>query len=155
MLHLTWCRCAGREGTTAADRSGSFVFWLRHSTGDGSPVAAGPDGEPVRGPRRINTVPAGVREFLTHGTTLGAVPTFVLSQLYEIADGRDLPVQVRGERSHLRYRAKARHRAAEPHGPVGRASDEEVLAPLRVCHPARDRFILLWPGPGVARRPYP
>ncbi|MEU4496004.1 tyrosine-type recombinase/integrase [Streptomyces sp. NPDC023998] len=49
----------------------------------------------------------------------------------------------RGEGSHLRYYAKARHRAAEPQEPVGRASDEEVLALLRACRSARDRFIVL------------
>ncbi|MCZ9339359.1 site-specific integrase, partial [Streptomyces sp. TRM76130] len=86
---------------------------------------------------------AGVREFLAHATTLGTVPTFVLSQLYEVADDRDLPMQARGEGSGLRYYAKARHRAAEPDEPVGRASDEEVLALLRACRSARDRFIVL------------
>ncbi|MES9501913.1 tyrosine-type recombinase/integrase [Streptomyces koyangensis] len=142
-LYLTWCGCTGRDWTTAAGRLGSFMFWLRHSTGDGTPVVAGPGSEPVRGPRRINTVLAGVREFLAHATTLGTVPTFVLSQLYEVADDRDLPVQARGEGSGLRYYAKARHRAAEPHEPVGRASDEDVLALLRACRSARDRFIVL------------
>ncbi|WLQ46433.1 hypothetical protein P8A21_02475 [Streptomyces poriferorum] len=71
------------------------------------------------------------------------MPMFVLSQLYEVADDRDLPVQARGEGSHLRYYAKARHRAAEPQEPVGRASDEDVLALLRACRSARDRFIVL------------
>ncbi|MFP1627744.1 tyrosine-type recombinase/integrase [Streptomyces sp. 5K101] len=68
---------------------------------------------------------------------------FVLSQLYEIADDRDLPPDARGEGSGLRYFAKARHRAAEPDEPVDRASDEEVLALLRACRNARDRFIVL------------
>jgi integrase len=137
VLYLTWCRCTGRDWTTAAGQLGSFTFWLQHSTGDGSPVVAGPGSEPVRGPRRINTVLVGVREFLTHGTTLGTVPTFVLSQLYEVAEERDVPVQDRGERSHLRYYSN------EPHEPVGHASDEEILALLRVCRSAQDRFIVL------------
>ncbi|MEV7244479.1 hypothetical protein AB0N92_24990 [Streptomyces sp. NPDC093248] len=29
-LYLTWCRCTGRDWTTAAGRLGSFMFWLRH-----------------------------------------------------------------------------------------------------------------------------
>ncbi|MCZ9343664.1 site-specific integrase, partial [Streptomyces sp. TRM76130] len=74
-LYLTWCGCTGRDWTTAAGRLGSFMFWLRYSPGDGTPVAAGPGSEPVRGPRRIDTVLAGVREFLAHATTLGTVPT--------------------------------------------------------------------------------
>ncbi|WP_330334827.1 tyrosine-type recombinase/integrase [Streptomyces sp. NBC_00536] len=86
---------------------------------------------------------AGVREFLAHGTTLGTVPMFALSQLYEIADDRDLPPEARSEGSGLRYFAKARHRAAEPNEPVGRATDEEALALLRACRSARDRFIVL------------
>ncbi|MEV7244480.1 hypothetical protein AB0N92_24995 [Streptomyces sp. NPDC093248] len=106
-------------------------------------MVAGPGSEPVRGPRRINTVLAGVREFLGHGTTSGTVPMFVLSQLYKIADDRDLPPEARGKGSGLRYFAKARHRAAEPDEPVGRATDEEVLALLRACRNARDRFIVL------------
>lgn len=142
-LYLTWCQCTGRDWTTAAGRLGSFMFWLRHSPGNDREVVAGPGSEPVRGPRRINTVLAGVREFLAHGTTLGTVPMFVLSQLYEIADDRDLPPEARGEGSGLRYFAKARHRAAEPDEPVGRATDEEVLALLRACCNARDRFIVL------------
>ncbi|MEU2771303.1 hypothetical protein ABZ628_32025 [Streptomyces diastaticus] len=30
VLYLTWCRCTGRDWTTAAGRLGSFMFWLRH-----------------------------------------------------------------------------------------------------------------------------
>ncbi|QES56904.1 recombinase XerD [Streptomyces venezuelae] len=142
-LYLTWCGSTRQDWTTAAGRLGTFMFWLRHSPGDGTAAVARAGSEPVRGPRRINTVLAGVREFLAHGTTLGTVPAFVLSQLYEIADERDLPPQARGEGHGLRYVAKARHRASEPDEPVGRASDEEVLALLRACHSARDRFIVL------------
>ncbi|MFF9765148.1 hypothetical protein ACF1GT_00675 [Streptomyces sp. NPDC014636] len=90
-LYLTWCQRTGRDWTTAGGRLGSFMFWLRHAPADSSTVVAGPGSEPVRGPRRTNTVLAGVREFLAHGTSLGTVPMFVLSQLYEIADDRDLP----------------------------------------------------------------
>lgn len=142
-LYLTWCRCTKRDWTTAAGRLGSFMFWLQYSRGDGGPVVAGPGSAPVRGPRRINTVLAGVREFLAHGASLGTVPMTVLSQLYEIADERDLPPEARGEGSGLRYFAKARHRAPEPDEPVDRAADEEVLALLRACRSARDRFIVL------------
>ncbi|MFB6989534.1 hypothetical protein [Streptomyces sp. NPDC056304] len=158
-LCLTWCGCTGRNWT-AAGRLGSFMFWLRHSPGDGTPVVAGPGSEPVRGPRRISTALAGVHEFLAHATTLGTVPTFVLSQLYEVADDRDLPVQAHGEDSGLRYYAKARYRAAEPGESVGRASDEDVLALLRACRSARRCGLKWFRGgvvgcwPGVDRR-YP
>lgn len=114
--------------------------------------SAGPEPETSRTHLDAVTAPAdgttrpGVEQGLIalgFDTTLGTVPMFVLSQLYEIADDRDLPPEARGEGSGLRYFAKARHRAAEPDEPVGRATDEEVLALLRACRNARDRFIVL------------
>jgi integrase/recombinase XerD len=67
----------------------------------------------------------------------------VLSQLYRISDGRNLPSEVRGEGGDLRYWAKPRHRLQEPDEPVDNATDQEVLALLRACRSARDRLIIL------------
>ncbi|MEV6146067.1 hypothetical protein [Streptomyces sp. NPDC051992] len=49
--------------------------------------------------------------------------------LYEMADHRDLPVEVRGEAVGPGYYARARHRAAVPDEPVDRVSDEERFWP--------------------------
>src|SRR5690349_12832140 len=68
-LYLVWCGLTGLDWRTASDRLGSFVLWLRHTPApgrdrDGGVVVAGPGAREVRGPRRINTVLAGVRGFL-------------------------------------------------------------------------------------------
>ncbi|MEE1806913.1 hypothetical protein [Streptomyces sp. BE133] len=142
-LYLTWCGRTGRDWRETAGRLGSFMFWLRHARLDEDTVEAGPGHRPVRGPRRVNTVLAGVREFLKYQVAVGNAPTALLSMLYEVADDRDLPAELRGETNGLRYYAKARHRAAVPDEPVDRASDAEVLALLRACRSARDRLIVL------------
>src|SRR5260370_856985 len=54
-----------------------------------------------------------------------------------------LPAEVRGDRAGLRLRSRPRHRLWEPERVVDAASDEEVLALLRACRNARDRFIVL------------
>ena len=41
------------------------------------------------------------------------------------------------------WRMRARHRVHEPQAPAGRASDEQIVALLRACLPARDRLIVL------------
>jgi site-specific recombinase XerD len=141
-LYLTWCARTNKDWRETG-RLGSFMFWLRYARLDEDAVVAGPGHPPVRGPRRVNTILAGVREFLKHQVAVGNAPAAVLSMLYEVADDRDLPAELRGEGSGLRYYAKARHRAAMPDGPVDRASDAEVLALLRACRTARDRLIVL------------
>ncbi|MFJ7998158.1 tyrosine-type recombinase/integrase [Streptomyces sp. NPDC096310] len=142
-LFLTWCARSGLHWRECVGRLGSFMFWLRYARLDGDPVVPGPGQQPVRGPRRVNTVLAGVREFLKHQVAVGNAPVAVLGMLYEVADDRDLPVEVRGEASGPRYYARARHRAAVPDAPVDRASDDEVVALLRACRTARDRLIVL------------
>lgn len=141
-LFLRWCAATDRDWRTAAGYLGMFILWLRHSGPDVA-VAAGPGAPPVRGARRINTVLAAVREFLKHQVSTGELPPTVLTQLYEVADDRDLPAEARGESNALRYYAKPRHRVSEPDRPVEPASDREVLALLRACQSARDRFIVL------------
>ncbi len=143
-LYLTWCARTGSDWREGAARLGAFMLWLRHAELDQpATVIPGPGHRPVRGARRINTVLAGVREFLRHGVANGTVAEHVLGMLYQVADTRELPVDLRGESGTLRYYAKARHRAAVPHEPVDRASDEEVLGLLRACGSARDRLIVL------------
>ena len=41
------------------------------------------------------------------------------------------------------WRMRARHRLHEPETPVGRASDEQIVALLKACLSARDRLIVL------------
>lgn len=114
-----------------------FMLWLRHASDDGGVVMPGPGAEPVRGARRVNTVLAAVRAFLKYHLSAGVLSATVLAQLYEVADDRDLPAEVRGEGAGLRYYAKARHRVREPERPVQPASDAEVLGLLRACRCAR------------------
>src|SRR5947207_14007001 len=110
-LYLTWCARTGRDWGEAAGRLGAFMFWLRYANGDGfGAVVPGPGQPAVRGPRRVNAVLAGVREFLKHKVSVGGAPVEILRMLYEVADDRDLPAELRGEASGLRYYAKARHR---------------------------------------------
>jgi site-specific recombinase XerD len=152
-LYLRWCASTGREWQTAAERMGAFMLWLRYAPSRGaSVVTPGPGAKPVRGARRVNTVLAAVREFLRHQVRLGEVPASVLAQLYEISDDHDLPDEVRGEGSGLRYVAKARHRLSEPREPVDRATDEEVVALFTACRSARDRLIVLLLGRVGLRR---
>ena len=67
--------------------------------------------------------------------------------LYEVADDRHLPAELRPEASGLRYVARPRHRQREPRGarPVAVRQDE-VEELLRAARSWRDRFIvsLLW-----------
>jgi site-specific recombinase XerD len=152
-LYLLWCARTRLDWRDAAGRLGTFMFWLRHATGDGhSTVVPGREQKPVRGPRRVNAVLAGVREFLKHQVSVGAAPVEILRMLYEVSDDRDLPAEVRGEASGVRYYAKIRHRAAVPRTPVDLASDVEVLGLLRACRSARDRFLVLLRGRAGLRR---
>ena len=73
----------------------------------------------------------------------GEAPQWVIPQLYEVADTRDLPLAAQGESTALRYRMRARHQLKEPDSPVDRASDKEIVALLRACLSARDRLIVL------------
>lgn len=143
-LYLTWCQRTGRDWRIA-DRLGGFITWLQHvpSGAADNQVLPGPGSPMVRGPGRVNFVLTVVREFFKHTVAAGAVPATVLTSLYEIADDRHLPAHVRGEDSGLRYYAKVRHRLSEPDQPVNNATDEEIIALLKACHSARDRFIVL------------
>ncbi|WP_310729428.1 site-specific integrase [Streptomyces sp. N2A] len=145
VLFLRWCERTGRDWRTAAEEMGSFMLWLRWTPGHGGGqvVVPGPGVKPVRGDGRINKVLTAVRGFLSHAVVNKAAPAWVLEQIYELADDRDLPLAAQSESGRMRYRLAARHRLQEPEVAIDRASDEEVVAMFRACRSARDRLIML------------
>lgn len=97
----------------------------------------------MRGESRINKVLTAVRMFLSHRIANKAVPGWVVEQLYEVGDTRDLPAEAQGEGGGMRLRLRSRHRLQEPESEVDRASDEEVVAMFLACRSARDRLTVL------------
>jgi integrase/recombinase XerD len=83
------------------------------------------------------------RGFLSFAVVNKDAPQWVLGQVYELADTRDLPLEAQGEDRGLYYRMRARHRLKEPEAAVDRASDEEIVALFAACRSARDRLIVL------------
>ncbi|WSY48420.1 tyrosine-type recombinase/integrase (plasmid) [Embleya sp. NBC_00888] len=145
-LFLRWCAGTGRDWRTAARDMGLFILWLKWMPGDGERgrvVVSGPGSEPVRGNARINAVLAAVRGFLVHAVVEKSVPGWVLDEIYEVGDSRDLPFEAQGEDGGLRYRLSTRHRLREEESGVDRATDEEVVAMFLACRSARDRLIVL------------
>jgi site-specific recombinase XerD len=153
-LFLRWCTITGQDWRIAAARMSSFMIWLRYVPADDAAAAVrpGPGGVPVRGERRINRVLIGVRGFLRFAVTEGAAPRWVLAQLYDVADSRDLPIEAQGEETRLAYRLGVHHRLQEPERPVSRATDEEIVSLLRACRSARDRLIVLFMARAGLRR---
>ena len=72
-LFLQWCALTGRDWRTSAGYLGMFMLWLRHAETGCDVVVPGPGTQPIRGPRRVNTVLAAVREFLKHQVIAGAI----------------------------------------------------------------------------------
>lgn len=142
-LFLRWCNRTGRDWRAAGVDLGLFITWLKYSSADGGAVVPGPGARPARSERRINVVLVAVRAFLAFAVVGRDVPPYVLGQIYDLADSRDLPVQAQSEYGGLFYRMRARHRLSEPETAVNRASDEEIVALLGVCRSARDRLIVL------------
>ncbi|MER5440101.1 site-specific integrase [Streptomyces sp. NPDC002790] len=145
-IFMRWCDDTGRDWRTAASDLSSFILWLKWKAADSkkAPTAIpGPGAEAVRGARRINGVLVAVRGFLSHAVTERDVPGWVLEQLYQLGDSRDLPVQAQAEDGRFRYRLKAQHRLPEAESEVDRASDEEIVAMFRACRSARDRLMVL------------
>jgi integrase/recombinase XerD len=137
-LFLQWCAVSEVDWRSSGRHLSRFVFWLQHY----DPQAAGPAAEtPVRGARRVNAVLAAVREFLKYCVSVGAAEAVLLDALYDVVRDFDVPVEVRGQRVGLRDRP--RHRLSEPERVIVAATDAEVLALLRACRNARDRFIVL------------
>ena len=142
---LRWCAGTGRSLEDGARHLSRFVLVLR-GTATERPGAG--RGRPP-GPARINHVLAVVREFFKHAVADGAVDGSVLAALYEVADDRFLPAELRPEGRGLRYRARPRHRlrAAQAARPEAATQAEwEALLEAAACW--RDRFVLvlLWFG---------
>lgn len=145
-LFLRWSSRTGRDWRTAARDMGLFMVWLRWTPGNKGQqrtVIPGPGSRPVRGDSRINKVLTAVRMFLSHATVNRTVPGWVLEQVYELGDLRDLPAAARGEGGGMRVRLRARHRLQEPETDIDRASDEEIVAMFLACQSARDRLTVL------------
>ena len=151
-LFLRWCRRTGRDWVSGVEHLGLFMVWLRHAgaavsgvdaLAEGGQVLAGPGAPPVRGARRVNAVLAAVRGLVVHAVTAGQAPGRLLPVVYELADDRDLPSPVRGEKVGMAWRLRARHRVRVPETAVDRASDAEIVEMLRACRNARDRLIVL------------
>ncbi|QGK70324.1 tyrosine-type recombinase/integrase [Allosaccharopolyspora coralli] len=138
-LLLQWCTATGRDWRTVMGELGRFVFWLRYYDPDGEP---GAPRRVVRNAGRVNAVMAAVREFVRYAVTVGMVASRALDALYDTVEDTDLPADVRGERP-TGVRSRPRHRLSAPERTVEAATDEEVLALLRACRSARDRFIVL------------
>lgn len=142
---LGWCVRSGRGMEDGARDLSRFVVFLR-TTPTARPGAG--QGRPP-GPGRINHVLAVVREFFKHAVAARAVDGEVLAALFEVADDRHLPAELRLEGGGLRYRARPRHRLREsrPARPDA-ASVQEWEALLVAASSWRDRFllVLLWFG---------
>ncbi|WP_433257469.1 tyrosine-type recombinase/integrase [Streptosporangium sp. CA-135522] len=139
-LFLDWCTAIRQDWRETPYQFGRFVYWLqRYDPG----VPAYAQTRIVRGARRVNAVLAAVREFFKHAVAVGLADKAVLDALFDLVEDYDLPAEVRGERPGLRLRSRPRHRLSEPQRVVDAATDEEVLALLKACRNARDRFIVL------------
>lgn len=139
-LFFEWCAAIGRDWRQTPGEFGRFVFWLQRYDPDAVP---GAQVRIVRGARRVNAVLAAVREFFKHAISVGMVAEAALDALFDLVEDYDLPAEVRGERAGVRLRSRPRHKLSEPERVVDAVSDVEVLALLRACRNARDRFIVL------------
>jgi integrase/recombinase XerD len=142
---LAWCADSGRSLEDGARDLSRFVLVLR--TTPTSRPGSGQGRAPGAG--RINHVLTVVREFFKHAVAARAVGGEVLAALFEVADDRYLPAELRDDAGGLRYRARPRHRlrksrSARPDA----ASIEEWEALLLAASSWRDRFllVLLWFG---------
>jgi integrase/recombinase XerD len=151
-LFLRWCARTGRTWQAGAGQLPLFMGWLQHAgpavsgvgaDGPGRTVVAGPGAPPARSASRVNGVLTAVRSMVVHAVAAGQASGELLPLLYEVADDRDLPPAARDADGRMAWRLRARHRLHEPDRPVGRASDEQVVALLRACRSARDRLIVL------------
>src|SRR5215470_13398561 len=150
-LFLRWCGRTGRDWQAGIGQLGLFMTWLAHAgpaapgvdAQPGAVLLAGPGSQPARSARRVNAVLAAVRGMVVHAVAEGTAPGYLVQVLYEVADDRDLPDEVRPEEGGTGWRMRARHRLHEPETVVDRASDEDVVAVLRGCCSARDRLIVL------------
>ncbi len=142
-LYLEWCGNTDRDLVRGARELSRFVHHLRTV-----PVtrAGRGQGRP-RGAKRINHILSVVREFYKHSAANRTVGPEVLACLYEVADDRYLPGELRPEGSGIAYHARPRHALRQPRqARVSRATEAEWEAMLGACRSWRDRFllVLLW-----------
>ena len=142
-IFADWRERTGRDLQQALVDLHHFVIWLRmtpvnrHGSGQGR----------ARSGKRVNQMLAPIREFAKHAVIAGAVPSSVLAALWEVADDRMLPAELKPEGGGLQYRAVPRHRVKETRRTQPTtATQAEAEALLRVALSHRDRFIigLLW-----------
>jgi integrase/recombinase XerD len=137
---LSWCGASGRSPEDGARDLSRFVAFLR--TTPTTRAGAGKGSPP--GPGRINHILGVVREFFKHAVADRAVDGAVLAALYEVADDRHLPAELRDERAGLRYRARPRHRLRVSHLARPEAASQQEWEALVVAASSwRDRFLLL------------
>jgi len=149
-LFLRWCARTGRTWQAGAEQLALFMTWLAHAgpavsgaEASTTVVVAGPGSIPARGARRINGVLTAVRAMVVHAVSTSQADGHLVSQLYEVADDRDLPEAARSGDGLMSWRMRARHRLPEPERPVDRAGDGDIVALLGACRSARDRLIVL------------
>jgi site-specific recombinase XerD len=137
---LGWCGRTGRSLEDGASQLSRFVLLLRTTP----TVRSGAGQGRPPGAARINHVLAVIRELFKHAAAAGTVAGGVLAALYEVADDRNLPAELRSEGGGLRYRARPRHRlrAERSAGPKA-ASEAEWEALLTTAQSWRDRFLLV------------
>lgn len=142
-LFFGWCEQTGRDLGEGLRAIGAFVGWLRTTPVERRGAGVGR----ARSAGRINHVLAAVRELAKHAVATGLLDGSILALLYEVADDRHLPAELRPEGAGLRYVARPRHRQREGgrSRPVA-VRQEEAEALLRVARSWRDRFVvvLLW-----------
>lgn len=143
VLYLEWCRRTGRDLLGGARDLDRFMHYLRVT-----PITrAGRGCGQPRGARRINHILSVVREFYRHAAANNSVDPAVLASLFQVADNRFLPAELRPEGSGLAFHARPRHALRPPRQVrVNRATDAEWEAMLAACRSWRDRFlvVLLW-----------
>jgi len=137
-LFLTWCAETGVDWPEGGRRLSWFMTWLTAVPSVRPGGAARP-----RGPRRVNAILAAVREFAKHAVAAGDAPPDLLTALYEQGDDRWYPHELRPEAGGITARPRPRHRVHAPETPSAIAADADVVALLRACRSARDRFIVL------------
>lgn len=136
--YFTWLALAGLELATAPAQLHRYVLHLRTeiltaSRGQGSPRSA----------QHINSMLTAIRGFYVWAAANGHVPGAVLGALFEVADDRHLPAQLKHEGAGLRYRASPRHKVR-----VTRRATVEAATPgdfeklLTAASNWRDRFLL-------------
>ena len=130
-LFLDWAESTGRDLSHAAHDL--HLFAARLAT---EPVVVGPQRGRPRSAGRINRILVAVREFYRFAVAEGALPTAVLSELYELAQVEELRTR-NGPR--VRHKRREPRRVSSP----DQASAAEIEALLRAATTARDQFVVL------------